>query len=77
MFISRGFASSLVVWRIQKSDALIVKVPRENHPFNRDTVDALSWYGIGFEAVGRFPRGLEFQVFLEDRSDTDGLAKEG
>ena len=57
---------------------VIVKVPREKRPFNRENVvDALLGYGIEFEAVGRFSRGLEFQVLLENRSDADRLAKEG
>ena len=56
---------------------VIVKVPRENRPVNRENVvDALLGYGIEFEAVGRFSRGLEFQVLLENRSDADRLAKE-
>ena len=57
---------------------VIVKVPRENRPFNRENVvDALLGYGIEFEAMGRFSGGLEFQVLLENRSDADRLAKEG
>ena len=57
---------------------IIVKVPRENHPFAKENVaEALLGYGIDFEAVGRFSRGLEFQVLLENRSDADRLATKG
>ena len=57
---------------------VIVKVPRENRPFARENVvDALLGYGIDFEAVGRFSRGLEFQVLLEKKSEADRLATKG
>ena len=57
---------------------VIVKVPYEQRPFSRENVvKALLSYGLDFEAVGRFSRGLEFQVLLENRSDADGLARKG
>ena len=57
---------------------VIVKVPFEQRPFSRENVvEALLSYGLEFEAVGRFSRGLKFQVLLENRSDADGLARKG
>ena len=46
---------------------VIIKVPREGRPFNRENVvDALVDFGFtDFEAVERYARGLEFQVLLE------------
>ena len=58
---------------------MIVKVPREGRPFNRENVvDALVDFGFtDFEAVGIYARGLEFQVLLEHQRDADTLSQMG
>ena len=58
---------------------VIVKVPREGRPFTRENVvEALIDFGLTeFEAVGRFARGLEFQVLFEHQRDADTLAEMG
>ena len=53
---------------------IVVRGPRENRPFDREhVVEAMLCYGIDFEAMGRFWMGVEFQILLENRSDTDRL----
>ena len=58
---------------------VIVKMPREGRPFTRENVvEALIDFGLTeFEAVGRFARGLEFQVLFEHQRDADTLAEMG
>ena len=58
---------------------VIVKMPRDQRPFTRDgVVDSLLRYGYhDFEAVGRFSRGLEFQVLLEKEVDADHMSSRG
>ena len=58
---------------------VIIKVPREGRPFRREhIVDALiDFQFVDWEAVGRFPRGLEFQVLMGKKSDADTLSEMG
>ena len=54
-------------------------MPRDQRPFTRDgVIDALLQYGYhDFEAVGRFSRGLEFQVLMEKEVDADHMSSRG
>ena len=58
---------------------VILKMSREQRPLTRDgIVDALFRYGyLDFEAVGRFSRGLEFQVLREKEADAEHMSSKG
>ena len=58
---------------------VIISIPREVRPVQRENiVEALvDFQFFDWEAVGRFGRGLEFQVLLEHKADAQTMAEMG
>ena len=58
---------------------IIISIPREARPVHREhIVEAFGEFWLfDWEAVGRFGRGLEFQVLLEHKADAQTMAEMG